>query len=99
MAPSRCSGAEFHDQLYTNGFKLDFIVSVLKIDFMLVITSVISLADRSEGQKDTAVYKIKDGGESELHFPFSPGTELKFKFDGPTRFSVKNSRTADSDES
>ena len=66
---------------------------------MLVKALVISLADRSEGQKVTAVYKIKDGGESELHFPFSPGTELEFKFDGPTRFSVKNSRTADSDKS
>lgn len=99
MAPSRCSGAEFHDQWYTNGFKLDFIVSVLKIDFMLVITLVISLADRSKGQKDTVVYKITDHGESELHIPFSPGSELEFNFDGSKKFSVKKSRTADSDKS
>lgn len=66
---------------------------------MLVITLVISLADRSKGQKDTVVYKITDHGESELRIPFSPGTKLEFNFDGSKKFTVKNSRTADSDKS
>ena len=80
-------------------FKLDFIVSVLKIDFMLVITLVISLADRSKGQKSTIVYKIKDCEEFELHIPSLPGTELEVNIDRCKKFTINNSRTADSEKS
>ena len=73
-----------------------FYCLVLKIDVMFVLTLVISLAVRSEGQRVPTAYNIRDCEEFDVHLTsFSSDTKTevniekcrKFKVIDPTKFS------------